>query len=215
MLFLSFVFFLSAFIISSAVKNYYTPQKVTERLTSEISGALVDLETEINKVAKKNAEDVVSFQDFLEENYKNAFAEKGIEILIYKRDSLKFWTANVFAAPLSIDSENFASEVVKSGSGYYLAKQLRSKNFVIIGLQLIRYNYKFSNDYLPSGFYKRFSAPNNAALELRSGEYNINGPSGKFLFCVKYDQPFELALWLQYLVFTLYITSFLWLIAAV
>ena len=215
MLFLSFVFFLSAFIISSAVKNYYTPQKVTERLTSEISGALVDLETEINKVAKKNAEDVDSFQDFLEENYKNAFAEKGIEILIYKRDSLKFWTANVFAAPLSIDSENFASEVVKSGSGYYLAKQLRSKNFVIIGLQLIRYNYKFSNDYLPSGFYKRFSAPNNAALELRSGEYNINGPSGKFLFCVKYDQPFELALWLQYLVFTLYITSFLWLIAAV
>ena len=35
------------------------------------------------------------------------FAEKGIEILVYKNDSLKFWTSNVFAAPLILDNENF------------------------------------------------------------------------------------------------------------
>ena len=215
MLFISLVFFLSAFVISSVIKNYYTPQKIAQRLTSEIALASADLETEIKKVAAQNSGDEVTFLNFLEENYKNAFTEKGIEILVYKNDSLKYWTANVFAAPFIKDSENFTSEVVRSGSGYYLVKQQKNKNEIIIALQLIRYNYKFSNEYLPSGFYKRFSAPDNAAIELRRGEHNIVSPAGKFLFSLTYEQPFELALWLQYLIFTLYITSFLCLISAI
>jgi len=215
MLFISMVLFSSAFIISLIIKKYYTPQKVTQRLTSEIAIASADLETEINKIAAQNSENKVAFLNFLEENYKNAFTEKGIEILVYKHDSLKFWTANVFAAPFIKDSENFTSEVVQSGSGYYLVKQQKNKNDIIIALQLIRYNYKFSNEYLPSGFYKCFSAPDNAAIELLRGKYNINSPAGKFLFSLTYEQPFELALWIQYLIFTLYISSFLCLISAV
>jgi two-component system nitrogen regulation sensor histidine kinase NtrY len=215
MLFISLLFFLSAFILSSIIKNFYTPQKVTERLSSEIAVASADLENEINKVAAQNSEDEIAFLNFIEENYKNAFSENGIEILVYKNDSLKFWTANVFASPFIKDSENFTSEVLRSGSGYYLVKQQKKKNEIIIALQLIRYNYKFSNEYLPSGFYKRFSAPDNAAIELRSGQNNIYSPAGKFLFSLTYEQPFELALWLQYLIFTLYITSFLCFISAV
>jgi len=215
MLSLSMVFFLSAFIISLSIKKYYTPEKVTKRLTVEIASALTDLETEIQKVASQNLDDKALLLEFLDINFKNAFNERGIEILVYKNDSLKFWTANVFAAPIILDSENFMSDVVHSGSGYYLTKQRRIKNHVIIALQLIRYNYEYTNEYLPSGFYKRFSAPGNASVDLRRSEYNIKSPAGKFLFSLTYDQPFELALWLQYLIFTLYITSFLCFIAAI
>jgi hypothetical protein len=149
MLLISMVLFSSAFFISSTIKNYYTPEKVTKRLRSEIALASSDLEIEIRKIAAQNSENKVAFLNFLEENYKNAFTEKGIEILVYKHDSLKFWTANVFAAPFIKDSENFISEVVQSGSGYYLVKQQRNKSDIIIALQLIHYNYKFSNEYLP------------------------------------------------------------------
>ena len=214
MLFLSLVFFLSAYIISALIKKYYAPQEVTQRLTSEIATASADLEIEIKKVTAQNTLNKVSFLNFLDKNYKNAFAEKGIEILVYKHDTLKFWTSNVFAAPFIKDSENFTSEVARSGSGFYLVKQQRNKDELIIALQLIRYNYKFSNEYLPIGFYKSFSAPDNALIELRRGEYNVNSPTGKFLFSLTYEQPFELALWIQYLIFTLYITSFLCLISA-
>ena len=215
MLILSLVFFLSAFIISSIIKKQNAPQKVTQRLTSEIAAASNDLETEIQKIAVQNTEDKEKFQEFLEKNYKSMFARKGIEILVYKYDTLKFWTANVFAAPFINDGESFKSDVVLSGSGYYLVKQYRDKNDLIIALQLICYNYKFSNEYLPSGFYKRFSAPDNAAIELKHSENNINNPVGKFLFSLTFKQPFELALWLQYLIFTLYITSFLSFISAI
>lgn len=209
MLILSLVFFVAAFTISSSIKKRNVPQKVTTRLTSEIGLALKDLEIEIQKIAIQNTDDKDKFQDFLEKNYKSAFAQKGIEILVYKSDTLKFWTANVFAAPFIKDSESFKSDVVRSGSGYYLVKRYQGKNETIIALQLIRYNYKFSNEYLPSGFYKRFSAPDNAAIKLKKGEYNIYNPGGKFLFSLTYEQPFELAVWIQYIIFTLYITSFL------
>jgi len=213
MLFLSIVFFIAAFLISYSTKEYYSPQKVSKRLTSEIAEALNDLEAEIGKVASQNIQDKDSFTEFLDKNYRNAISEKGIEILVYQNDSLKFWTANVFAAPFIKDSENFTSDVVRSGSGYYLVKQFRNKKNLFVALQLVRYNYNYSNEYLPSGFYKRFSAPDNAGIDLRRGENNINSPGGKFLLSLTYEQPFELAIWLQYLIFTLYITSFLCLIS--
>jgi len=215
MLVLSMVFFLSAFIISSSVKKYNTPQKVAERLSGEIASAIHDLENEIEKVASQNINDVNGFSKFLDLNYKNAFSEKGIEILVYKHDSLKFWTSNVFAAPSIRDGESFTSDVVRNGNGYYLIKQLQSGDQIIVALQLIRYNYKYSNDYLPSGFYKRFSAPGNAAIDLRRGEHKINSPSGKYLFSLSYEQPFELPIWLQYLIFSLYVSSFLCFISVI
>jgi signal transduction histidine kinase len=216
MLFLSVLFFLSAVIISSATKKYYSLVNVSKRLTSEIASAYNNLETEAVKIAAQKTDDKNSFLDFIDKNYKDMFSEKGIEILIYRNDSLKFWTSDVFAAPfINIDSVSFASDIVRNGSGYYLVKQLRSKNDLIIALQLIRYNYRFSNEYLPKGFYKNFSTPDNAGIKLHPGKYNIISPSGKFLFSIAYEDPFELSIWLQYLIFTLYITSFLCLISVI
>ncbi len=216
MLFLSMLFFLSAVIISSVIKNYYSPENVSQRITSEIATAFNKLETEVKKVADQNTDNKNLFLDFIGKNYKDSFAKNGIEILVYKNDSLKFWTSDVFAAPfINEDSTNFASNIIRNGSGYYLVKKLRNKNDLIIALQLIRYNYRFSNEYLPSGFYKSFSAPDNAGIELKPGKYNITAPSGKFLFSITYEQPFEMAIWLQYLIFTLYISSFLCFIAAI
>jgi len=215
MLFLSMTFFLSAFIITRSIKKYDTPQKVSKRLTAEIKSAVTDLETEIGKVAKQNPDNKLAFLEYLDNNYKNAFAERGIEILVYNNDSLKFWTSNVFAAPNIGGEVKFTPDIVKTGSGYYLVKKRKVKNHEIIALQLIRYNYKYFNEYLPSGFYKRFRAPADATLDLQPGEYNIKSTDGKFLFSLTYDLPLELVLWIQYLIFTLYIISFLCLISAV
>jgi len=214
MLFLSLVFFLCASLISFSSKKFFTPHMVTERLTREIASSLTDLETELSKVAKQNIEDGSGFILFLDNNYKNTFSEKGIEILVYTNDTLKFWTSNAFAAPFINNRLNFKPEIVYNGSGYYLIKRQRVRNHLLVALQLIKYNYKYSNEYLPSGFFKRFKAPTNAIVDLKWGEYNIKAPSGEFLFSLNYEQPVELAVWLQYVIFTLYITSFLCLISS-
>jgi signal transduction histidine kinase len=214
MLFISIVFFVAAFFISTSVRRYYSPSHVVPRLNSEIADALSDLEIEIEKIAAADIQEKDQFIEFIDNKYKNVFADKGIEILVYENDSLTFWTDIIFAAPEIKDSQNFSSDVIASGSGYYLVKSRKAGNRVIIALQLIRYRYKYSNEYLPSGFNKRFSAPDNAMIELRSGDYKIVSPEGKFLFSLSFQQPFDLQIWLQYLIFSLYITSFLCLIAA-
>ena len=213
MLFVSILFFISALLISISVKNYYSPQKVNKRLTSEIAAAISGLNTELDQIASKSKVDDTGLREYLERNYQNAFSEKGIEILVYKKDSLKFWTANVFAAPVVTDSSGFRSGIVQSGNGFYLVQRRLHKGFTIVALQLIKYNYDYSNEYLPSGFYKKFSAPHNASVGLQKGVNTIYDPKGKFLFSLTYQQPLEQALWIQYLIFTLYVSSFLFLIS--
>jgi two-component system, NtrC family, nitrogen regulation sensor histidine kinase NtrY len=213
-LFCSAVLFFSALIISTAFKNYYTPQNIAERLNREIAASCRELDADIEKLAAINLEDNSSWYHVFNTNYRDAFSDRGVEILVYRNDSLKFWTSNVFAAPLMRDSQNFSTEVIRTGSGYYLARQKQVRNFYVVALQLIRYDYRYVNDYLPSGFFKKFSAPANAALNLSRGKYEIKNPEGKFLFSLTYEQPFELPIWLQYLVFALYISSFLFLVSA-
>ena len=210
----SVALFFSAYIISTAFKNYYAPQNVAGRLTREIAASCRDLDAEIDKLASINLEDNSSWYHVFNKNYRNAFSDRGVEILVYKNDSLRYWTSNVFAAPVMRDSQNFSTEVIRTGSGYYLVRQKQVRNFHIVALQLIRYDYRYANDYLPTGFFKKFSAPANAAINLSHSQYEIRNPEGKFLFSLTYEQPFELAIWLQYLVFTLYISSFLFLVSA-
>ncbi len=214
MLFLSIVFFLAAFGISQSVKEYYSLSRVTKRLNLEVASALTDLDSEIAKISAVNLSQRNSILELFDENYKESFLDKGIEILIYNNDTLSFWSSNVFAAPISNKPDEFNSDVVSNGSGYYLVRKKQVQNSLVIALQLIRYNYKYSNEYLPAGFFKRFSAPENASIHLEKEKHFVNSPEGKFLFSISAERPFELQLWLQYLIFTLYVASFLCLISA-
>ncbi|MFZ4546342.1 MAG: ATP-binding protein [Bacteroidales bacterium] len=217
MLFISIMLFVFAFVLSIGIKRYNSPANVTDRLQKEISLAVSDLESEIEIISKQNLSDRNSFLRFLNRNYKNIFSEKGIEFLVYANDSLQYWTSNVYATSYVINTSGklLNSEVVQRGSGYYLLLRRQVHDHVIIALQLLKYNYKYSNDYLPTGFNRRFSAPDNASIKLQPGKNQIYSPQGKFLFSISFNDTNELPVWAQYLNFTIYISSYLCLIAAI
>ena len=215
MLFLSIVFFVSAYLILNSAKKYYSPSEITARLNSEILFSLSDLDKEIDIITSAGFDNEATLWNFINTNNKNSFKERGVEILVYENDSLKYWTNNVFAAPVYLDSLSFGYDIVISGSGYYLVKSRKTGPYTIVALQLLRYNYKYSNEYLPSGFYKRFSAPSNVGILFEPGKNNITSSEGKFLCNLSFDEPFELQIWLQYLIFTLYVTSFLCFVATI
>ena len=216
MLVLSIVLFVSALVLSIAIEKFNSPEKVTRRLQKEIGKAFADLTSEISEIEKQDLDDRNSFFEFLNRNYGNAFSAKGIEILVYTNDSLKYWTSNVFATPLVINTfdKQFDAEVVKTGSGYYILKRKQVQNHILVALQLLKYNYKYSNDYLPTGFNKRFSAPENTEINFKLGKYEILSPDGRFLFSLNFSGTNELPLWSQYLIFIIYISSYLCLITA-
>ncbi len=216
MLFWSIVLFVSAFVVSSSIENYNSPEKVTRRLQKEIDNAFSDLTSEIAEIEKQDLEDRNSFLEFLNRNYKNAFSGRGIEILVYTNDSLKYWTCNVFATPSVLNTFNkqLDAEVVKTGSGYYILKRKQVQNHSIVAIQLLKYNYKYTNDYLPTGFNKRFGVPENTAIDMQLGKYQIFLPDGRFLFSLNFCGSNDLPLWAQYLIFIIYISSYLCLVTA-
>ena len=216
MLSISILLLLFAFVISIGIRNYNSPLKVTKRLQKEIDLAFSDLDSEIKLISNQDLSNKNSSFDFLNQNYKNLFSEKGIEILVYTNDTLHYWTSNAFAAPFVITSSfyPFHSEIVQTGSGFYILKRKQIHNHVIIALQLLKYNYKYSNEYLPVGFNKLFSAPDNASITLHRGEYQVQSPNGKFLFSLNFGENSELPSLAQYLIFTIYISSYLCLISA-
>jgi len=215
MLMLSIVFFVSAFFVSKLFNQYNSPQSVTSRLNSGIALAFNNLDKEIDKIEATRFNKQSDFLNYLDKNYKTAFEKKGIVILIYEQDSLKYWSDNVVAAPRVFENKNEFPTMLISGNGYYLEKISSTSKRKIVALQLIRYNYKYTNEYLPFSFFKKFNVPENVHINLDCGEFNITSPNGTFLFSLSFEQPFELKIWLQYLIFSLYITSFLCLVSAI
>ena len=136
MLIFSVVFFFSAFIFSHLTKNFYDPQKVTVRLNKEIRFSILDLEKELNKVSTQNLNDKKTIIEFFDKNYHKIFERKGIEILVYRNDSLTYWTTNVFASSFIAESSTYSSGILSNGSGYYLSRQRQVNTYLIIALQL-------------------------------------------------------------------------------
>ena len=214
MLFISTICFLIGAFISIYRQKYNAPERVTKRLNAQISKALFNLELRIESISTIIFYKQNQINTFINDKYKDEFKSNGIELLIYRNDSLKFWTANVFAAPQIKSIDDFTSDIIRNGSGYYLMHKRLIGKYLIIGLQLIHYNYIYSNDYLPSGFFKQFKVPRNTILILEAGEYNILNPQGKFLFSLSFRSKLEIESWASYLILLSYIASFCFFISA-
>jgi len=215
MLILSIVLFFVATLITKSVKKYNSIQNVVKRLNSEIIQVDESLNSKIEYLAAMDLHKKAIVISAINKEFDNSIKSDGTEFLIYKNDSLSYWTNNSFSAPFILDSENFISSIVKSGNGYYLTKQKRVGDFVIVGLYLIKYNYKFENDYLPKKFGKGFKASAQVEISLKKNGNDIKDKEGKFLFSISYKTDFELSDWLLYLIFAIYLSSLLFFISAI
>lgn len=215
MLVLSIVCFLTGFIISSLGKKYNSPEQVTQRINSQIAISLSNLNLKIDQIASFIPDNRNLLNSFLNKNYDGTFKNTGIEILIYKNDSLFSWTDIVFAAPNIKDSLYFNTDLILNGSGYYLVHQKIVGSYSIICLQLIHYNYKYSNEYLPQGFFKQFKASKNIEISLQPGNYNIVNNKGRFLFSLMFIEGSENETWIDFLCLLLNISGFLFLISTI
>jgi two-component system, NtrC family, nitrogen regulation sensor histidine kinase NtrY len=195
-------------------RDYYSPAKMVPRITQEVGEAFSKLDVEINRVQNFSLKDQNKLTGFFAGEFSNRFSREGIEILVYRQDTLVNWSSNVFDAPAFYDTSLFRRSVVECGSGYYLVRTSRAGAYKIAAVQLLKYNYRFTNSYLPDGFFKAFSVPRDVALSLHSGKFPVAAADGKVLFWLNPDHRPVLPDSLQYLIFLIYLFGFLFLIAA-
>ncbi len=108
---------------------------------------------------------------------------KNFTVLIYRNDTLKFWTDNSFPADyLFRDIQK--NGIIHARNGWYRAKSIKIGRFKIIGLYRIKNNFFYENNYLKSDFTIGLDIPSSVVVSTSpiSIGKNINDEKGEYLF---------------------------------
>lgn len=97
--------------------------------------------------------------------FQSRVEDCGIHLLLYKADTLRFWTCN------SIDTEFLEwevedrEEVVFAGNGWYLRKGRATGQWDIVGLILIKHAFSYQNRFLQNDFQEDFRLPEGTEID--------------------------------------------------
>ena len=214
MLFFGVFLFVSGWFLSFLNERSQKPENVRAKFQKQINQSENYLKQQVHSIlVQSDWNSPESVNSFLR-NHKDDFKNEGTVYLLYLNDTLTAWTDQIFAAPSKLRNFEKTKGIIASGNGYFLQFRENTGNRTIVGLQLVKYNYKFNNSYLPKGFSKKFSIPENTSLSLAKSEWNINGNDGKFLLSLSFENQNKESPLFMFLIFTLYVTSFLCIIAA-
>ena len=146
-------------------------------------------------------------------SYKSLYNTDGFVLLVYEKDSLKFWSDN------HIPVENFLlkicldSKIVKLNNGLFEVRRKEVNNKVIIGLILIKSDYSFNNEYLKDEYAIGFHLPASTnILEVQSNStHDVFSKEKHYLFTLDKVEH-EAHLWIEYIQIVCFLLSLIFLI---
>ena len=208
------VFFLSSAVLSFFLDRYNDPARITSRLNTKISHIQKEVSGELKKINSRLVSNGMNYLPRFVEDYKNEFIRNGRIYHVYLRDSLVAWSDNVFPVPEILDTVYSALPFQRGSNGYYLKEQFTGKEYTVVGLQIIKYTYRFNNELLPHGFYHRLKIPDNTEITPEDTDHKVYGKDGKQLFSLTFGNSYQPDTIWVFLIFLLFTASYLCLIAA-
>jgi len=195
-------------------KIHNDPGHICDRLNSQMHICEISLDKNLKFVVarfqQKNSTDFRILLDSLN--------KEGYNFLVYENNQLSQWSVNTIPIHQQFDSLQFANKIILLNNGWYLVNKFRINNSIIVGILLIKNQYKFENDYLANSFSSAFDSPSDITLSPKSGKYNIYSAQHQFLFSLQFNKlsPYtENVLFLLifcYLVFTFCLLNLIFLL---
>jgi len=167
------------------------------------------------------------------DNIFTVLEENNLAILIYKNDSLIFWSNKDFTNEEIFSHSYYGNWALKNYNSFIISRLTEVNNYKIVGIIPIKKVYPFENQYLKSSFYSEFHIPDNydTSIDDTFDNIRINDKENKYAFSLvkKYDKTsriiylFYLLLYFSFIVFTILaiasilktiIKSQLWIIVA-
>lgn len=130
----------------------------------------------ISKIIEHNTDDSLNFLTFpmfSQQNVDKLF-NQGLSVIVYKNDTLNFWTDNLFEVSKVFNPSQFTGECVFV-SNYWIDYQLiTAENYKIIVAYRLKAEYPMKNKYLDDAFSKELSVPSNFKISLIPLSYGID-----------------------------------------
>jgi two-component system nitrogen regulation sensor histidine kinase NtrY len=182
---LFFFGFLSDRISFYSLRQYTLSKRFQEDLYSK-EFQLDDLLDEWeNKIDSFKEEDY--FAALLEES-QNKFSNEGLLLLVYRNDSLKFWSDNSLPIGSFYDESLFKDPAVFLGNGWFLKKEKAFGETRLVGLLLIKTAYLYENKFLKNEFNTDFWLPSATRItRISESRFPVYNSIGDYLFSLDFS----------------------------
>jgi signal transduction histidine kinase len=174
---------------SAQIINPSKIESVLHPIENELENTIQNVNQKLNRLKNgKNNETDRLFSDFIE-----LFNLK-FTILIYKNDTLKFWSKNETPAPfVYIDSLFNETKVINLENGWYDTRSIENKNYNIVGLFKIKDSYFYNNQYLKTNFLIDADIPSSVLISTSPVSFakNIKNNKNQYAFSLIPSQSVE------------------------
>lgn len=119
--------------------------------------------------------------------------EREMTVLIYRNDSLIYWSDNRIPVPHLInDGIKDSPDIIRLANGWYERMSVRNGSYTLVCLCLVKQEYPFQNQYLRNHYSGVTGIPDEVAISLSHGPYNILSQNGTFLCSLQIPPDFPL-----------------------
>ncbi len=145
--------------------------------------------------------------------YFGHYEKKGVVILVYENEKLRYWTSNNIPEESLNRLLHEEQPVHKSGNAVYVTVRKETGGITLVGLILVKNNYIFENQFLKNKFHNDFNLPHEVKIELSNEtEFTVNNRQEEYLFSLAPPDPPVAGKLFTRICTLLYFTSFLFLI---
>ncbi len=185
------IFAVLFFSTAALFENWLLHKDSEQRLVHNFQIQLVNNEKNITRYIEKISA-IVSSDNYLDDlhSYINTesskFNKNGIGFLVFKNGELEYWSDRSIAFYDSLIQIPNTNGLLTLPNGYYLTKSISTGEHDIIGLQLIKNNYRYTNKYIQNVFSKSYKLPINYNLleNNEDGTHPVYDSENKYLFSI-------------------------------
>jgi two-component system nitrogen regulation sensor histidine kinase NtrY len=192
---------------------FYSLRQYT--LSKRFQEDLYDKEFQLDDLLDDWEKKIVSFKQeeyfaaLLEES-RNSISDEGLLLLVYRNDSLKFWSDNSLPIGLHYDLWLFRDPAVFLGNGWFLKKEKVFGETKVVGLLLIKTAYSYQNKFLKNEFNKDFWLPSATRIfRDPDSRFPVYNSLGDYLFSLDFSDIPKYSATQQYLSLFFYLAGIL------
>ena len=137
-------------------------------------------------VLKLRDADVSENSDFflLLNSFDNIFEKTGQAILVFSNNELLYWSDRTAAFEQELVEVD--NGLIHLPNGWYVVKSKHVNNYTLLGLTLIKYDYKIQNNFLKNNFATGFHLPQDYEIHFYPSEqtFPVHNKQNIFLFSI-------------------------------
>ena len=215
LLILSIIFFVVAIVLSKNSNTEENQKGEVKKFEEALHKKEKRLDGLISELSKNRwLESEKGNRSVISSNYENLYENEGFVMLVYKNDSLLYWSSNAIPVTHLWDKNVFNLKIGHFENGWYEIRKREVNSIKTVGLLLIKHDFKYQNDYLINNFQDDFKLYSNTSVNKEKGAFNIYTKDNEFLCSLNFSKEVIISDQRIMLLFILYFTGFLVLIIA-